>query len=125
MILGVGIDIIEHQRIEKIYRTHSKKFLERYFHQDEIEYSLSKSDPIPHLAARFAVKEAVIKTLNIRYRIGLLYKDIEVAGKNFGKKNLVLKGKIAEIAQQKGVKNTHFSITHSENFSVAVVILED
>jgi holo-[acyl-carrier protein] synthase len=124
MILGIGTDIIEHKRIEKIYKNYGKKFLERYFNEDEIEYSLSKPNPIPYLAARFAVKEAVIKTLNIRHRIGLLYKNIEVSGRTFGKKQLKLKGKIAEIAKEKGVKNYHLTISHSENFSIAIVILE-
>lgn len=124
MIIGIGIDIIEHKRIKRIYNKYGKQFLERYFCEDEIEYSLSKPDPIPYLAARFAVKEAVIKTLNIRHRIGLLYKNIEVSGKTFGKKQLRLRGKIAEIAKEKGVKNYHLTITHSENFSIAFVILE-
>lgn len=124
MIIGVGVDVIEHKRIQKIYSRYGKKFLERYYGNDEIEYSLSKPNPIPHLAARFATKEAVIKSLNIKKRMGLLYKSIEIKGKHFGKKELIVKGEIERIAKEKGVNRYHLSISHSENFSVAVVILE-
>ncbi len=124
MIVGVGTDIVEHKRIEKIYNNFGKKFYERYFSLDEIEYSLSKIDPVPYLAARFAVKEALIKSLSIKHRIGLYYKNIEVRGKNFGKKQVHVSGKIAEMIQEKQVQKIHFSISHSENYSIALVILE-
>lgn len=124
MIVGVGTDIVEHKRIEKILNKYGKKFYERYFSTDEIEYSLSKDDPVPYFAARFAVKEALIKSLNIRHRIGLFYKNIEVQGKSFGKKQVHVTGKIAEMMQEKKVSKIHFSISHSENFSIALVILE-
>ncbi len=124
MIVGVGTDIVEHKKIQKIYNTYGKKFYERYFSEDEIEYSLSKVDPIPYFAARFAVKEALIKALNLKQRIGLFYKNIEVKGKSFGKKQVHVSGKIAEFIQEKQVSKIHFSISHSENFSIALVILE-
>lgn len=124
MILGIGTDVVEHKKIEKIYEKYKEKFLYRYFGPDEIQYSLSKHNPIPHLSARFAAKEALIKSLNLKKRMGLLYKNIEVSGKHFGKKELVLTGIIKTIAEEKGIKKCHLSISHSENFSIAVVILE-
>ncbi|MCS7205103.1 MAG: holo-ACP synthase [Leptospiraceae bacterium] len=124
MIIGIGVDIVEHHQIRRIYEKYKDKFLERYFNTGEIEYSLSKRDPIPHISARFAVKEATIKALNIKDRIGLYYKEIEIAGKNFGKKELKLKGKILEIANEKNIKKYHFSLTHSDQYSIGIVIFE-
>ncbi|MFN3603484.1 MAG: holo-ACP synthase [Leptonema sp. (in: bacteria)] len=124
MIVGIGIDIIEHKKIQNIYSKYGEKFLRRYFGLDEIEYSLSKPDPIPYLSARFAAKEAVIKSLNLKKRIGLFYKDIEIKGKHFGKKELLLKGEIKRIFEEKKITKHHLSISHSENYSIAMVILE-
>ncbi len=124
MILGIGIDAVEHKKIEKIYQQYGEKFLKRYFGNDEIQYSLSKKNPVPHLSARFAAKEALIKSLNLKKRMGLYYKNIEVSGKHFGKKEIILSGIIKKIAEEKNIQKCHLSISHTENFSIAVVILE-
>ena len=124
MILGLGTDIVENKRIARIFKRHGRHFLERIFTEEEIEYCLSHQDPVPYLAARFAVKEAAVKALNIRERIGLLYRDIEVAGRVYGKKKLRLNGRAGDIAENLGVKHHHLSLTHSEDLSVAVVIFE-
>ncbi len=125
MILGLGIDIVEHSRFGKIYQKYGINFLKRYFSEEEIQYCMAKKDPIPHLAARFAIKEAIIKTLGLKHRIGLFYKNIEILGKNFGKKELNLTGKISVLAKERGAKKFHMSISHSKNFSIGIVILED
>ena len=125
MILGLGTDIIENERIAGIYRRRGRRFLERLFTEEEINYALSRENPVPHLAARFAVKEAAIKALNLREMVGLKMKDVEVAGRVFGKKNLVLHGRAREIADKMGAKRFHISLTHTSSISMAVVIMED
>ncbi|MBW7857147.1 MAG: holo-ACP synthase [Leptonema sp. (in: Bacteria)] len=124
MILGLGTDIVENDRIELIYKKYGRHFLNRIYTQEEIDYCLKHENPTPYLAARFAVKEAAVKALNIQERIGLLYRDIEVAGSVFGKKKLRLNGKAEIIAENLGVKYHHLSLTHTEQISMAVVIFE-
>lgn len=124
MILGVGTDIVENRRVARLFQKHGRRFLERIYSNEEIDYCLSHVDPVPYLAARFAVKEAAVKALNIRERIGLLYSDIEVAGKVYGKKKLVLKGRAGGIADRMGVSHHHLSLTHTAELSMAVVIFE-
>jgi len=124
MIVGLGTDLVENDRIAEMYAEYGQRFLSRIFTDEEIEYAVSHADPVPYLAARFAVKEALIKALNLRETVGLKMKDVEVAGKIFGKKSLRLHGKVRELAEAMGANNYHISLSHSRNSSMAVVILE-
>ncbi len=124
MILGMGTDIVENDRIRAVFEKHGERFLHRIFSDEEIQYSLSHEDPVPYLSARFAVKEALVKALSLPGGSGLNWKDVEVSGKIFGKKQLVLHGRAKEIADEKGANRFHISLSHSRNMSLAVVILE-
>ncbi len=125
MILGLGTDIIENERIERIYRSFKNRFLNRIFTEQEIEYSISHSDPIPYLAGRFAVKEAAIKALNLQGSAGFAWKDIEVCGQIFGKKRLAFHNGAQRVADRLCVEKSHISLSHSNSLSIAVVILEN
>ncbi|MCR9144934.1 MAG: holo-ACP synthase [bacterium] len=124
MILGMGTDIVENDRIREVYEKHGRRFLNRIFTEEEIQYSLSHEDPVPYLSARFAVKEALVKALSLPGGAGLSWRDVEVSGKIFGKKELVLHNKARAIAAEKGANRYHISLSHSRNMSLAVVILE-
>ena len=125
MILGLGTDIVENERIKRAFDRHGVRLLRRIYTEDEVQYSLSHEDPVPYLSARFAVKEAAVKALGLRETVGLRFRDVEVAGKVFGKKELVLHGRAREIADQRGARRFHISLTHTATVSMAVVILED
>jgi len=126
MIIGLGTDIVENDRIADLYKNHTERFLNRIYTDDEIVYAEEHVDPVPYLAARFAAKEALIKCLNITGKSvhGISLKDIEVAGKSFGKKKIRLSGKTKEFADKMGAVHLHLSISHTDSFSMAVVILE-
>jgi holo-[acyl-carrier protein] synthase len=124
MILGLGNDIIENQRIRTMYQKFGDRFLERIFSQEEIHYCMSHRDPVPHLAVRFAVKEAAIKALNLRGVTGLLMRDAVIDGHYFGKKTLRLQGRLLDHAARLGVSHLHLSMSHSAIHSLATVILE-
>lgn len=123
MRISVGNDLVENARILHVYKEFGEKFLNKVFHQKEIEYCLSKKNPIPFLAARFAAKEAFIKALALPNRVHLNWKEIFIAGNYFGKKELEIIGKAREIFHTKGFENISTSITHTENFACAVVVL--
>jgi len=125
MILGIGTDLVENERIEKAYRQFGIRFLKRIFTEEEITYSTGYPDPIPHLSARFAAKEALIKSLNIQESIGIRFSDIEISGRNYGKKRITLYNKIESMAQERGVNRLHLTMSHAKGMSMAVVVLED
>lgn len=124
MILGIGTDIIENERIASVYERYGDRFLQRIFTAAESEYALQHANPVPYLAARFAVKEAAIKALNLREPSGLRMIDFEVAGKIFGKKELVFHRDARRMLAERGVNRVHLSLSHTNTVSMAVVILE-
>ncbi|MCB1172874.1 MAG: holo-ACP synthase [Leptospiraceae bacterium] len=124
MICGLGTDIVENQRIAAVYQKHGERFLRRIFTAEEIEYALSHINPVPYLAARFAVKEAAVKAMNVKTGMAIGWKDIEVSGKIFGKKDLIFHGAALKRVQELGVARQHLSLSHNDDFSMAVVILE-
>ena len=119
MKIYTGIDIVENSRIEKAYSRFKEKFLQKIYTEREIKYCFEKSNFIPCLSARFAAKEAVIKAYYQLFRKNLKYKDIEIIGK---------KGEPAEILLHNDTYHTKnlnisISISHENNYSVAVVII--
>ena len=123
MILSVGNDIVENGRIKDTFDKFGERFLEKVFSKDEMEYCLSKKNPIPHLSARFACKEAFIKAIELENGKTLEMKEIELSGNFFGKKNLALHGKARELFLQKGYNEISVSISHTDEYATAVVIL--
>ena len=124
MVVGLGTDICENARIERLYNKHKTRFLDRVYHATEVEYCFSKKNPFPYLGSRFALKEAVIKALNITVRNpGLAYYDIYIKGHG-GKKQICLDGEVKKIYIDQNITNIFFSISHIKDFSVATVVLE-
>ncbi|HRP69253.1 MAG TPA: holo-ACP synthase [Turneriella sp.] len=123
MIVGVGIDICENDRIAEMLEKYKNRFLERVFTKDEITYCLNKKEPTPHLAARFAVKEAFIKALGMPRDLRISYRDVGLKGSE-GKKDIHVTGLLAEMLASKSVTNILFSISHARDYSNACVILE-
>ena len=120
MIYGVGTDICENRRIGSLLEKYNNKFLDRVYTPEEIDYCMAKKNPVPHLAARFAMKEAFIKALNLESGN---YNEIGLAG-NRGKKEPVVSERIRKILHQHAIENIQCSISHAVEYSTAVVILE-
>lgn len=123
MIVGVGTDLIENERIEKLYERFKERLLKRLFIDEEINYCLLQKNFIPHLSARFALKEAFIKALGLPRDLRLSYKEVGLVGTK-GKKNIVVNGVLKSKLDKAGVKKINFSIAHEKRFSTAIVILE-
>ena len=121
MIIGIGTDIIEINRIEKvIMRTSS--FLEKSFTYNEIEYFKLKGFKGNVIAGNFAAKEAISKALGTGFR-GFGLKDIEVLRDKLGKPVVNLSCKIYELLEIKEF-NIHVSISHSKENAIAYAVLE-
>ncbi|MDH4262511.1 MAG: holo-ACP synthase [Spirochaetia bacterium] len=121
MIHGIGVDICDSMRIKNLLDKYQDKFLNRIFIDTEVEYCLTKSNPAPYLAARFAFKEAFFKALNPPMEIS--FQDIGLTGKE-GKKNVYTSQSLIKILDKMEVKNIQFSISHEKHYSIAMVLLE-
>jgi len=123
MVVGIGIDICENDRISEMLSKYKERFLKRVFTEDEVNYCLRKKDPTPHLAARFAVKEAFIKALGMPRDLKISYRDVGLKGSE-GKKDIHVTGLLAEMLKTKSVTSILFSISHARDYSNACVVLE-
>ena len=124
MIVGLGLDIAEVDRIEAAIGRHGAPFLDRLFTPAEISYCRQHKNQFERYAARFAAKEAAMKALGTGWKRGVRWRDIEVAREPSGKPTLHLAGASRQIADQLGVKNISLTITHSGNLALAHVIFE-
>ncbi len=116
MSSGVGIDLLEIDRMERALRRYPR-LAERIFTPAERDYAAARARPARHLAARFAAKEAVVKALGLSGGFGL--GQIEVrAGEP---PTVELSGRAAEVA---GGRSIDISLTHSRDFAAAVAIVE-
>ena len=97
------------------------RFLRRVYTDREIAYCNRRRDPVPHLAGRFAVKEAAMKALGTGHARGVLWKDVEVIREG-GPPQLRLHGAAARRAEAMRVRSTLVTITHSETIAMAQVM---
>jgi len=124
VIVGLGLDIAEVDRIEAAIRRHGAPFLERLFTPAEVSYCERHKNSYERYAARFAAKEAAMKALGTGWSQGVRWRDIEVTREVTGKPTLRLAGAALQISERMGVKNISVSITHSGNLALAQVIFE-
>ncbi len=125
LIVGLGIDIAEVDRMEAAIRRRGEPFLKRLFTPDEIAYCERHRNRAERYAGRFAAKEAAMKALGTGWRRGVRWIDIEVKRQPSGKPTLEIRGRAGEFAARLGVKNITLSITHSGNTAFAQVIFEN
>ena len=123
MILGIGVDLVQVERMEKAL-ARGERIQRRLFTPGEIAYCDRHTRPALHYAARFAAKEAGMKAIGTGWSNGVGWKDFEVKLDPRGRPNLMLSGKAAEIAKSMGATHTVVSLAHDGGFSIAVVALE-
>ena len=123
MILGIGIDIIEVKRVEKMLEKRGESFLKRVFLPEEIEYCRNKSYPAQHYAARLAVKEAVMKAFGEGWTEKIGWKDILVTRTQKGQPGVELLDKGKKLRKEREVGEILISLSHADNYSVAQAII--
>jgi holo-[acyl-carrier protein] synthase len=123
-VLGIGVDLVECARIQRSLDRFGDRFLHRVFTDGEIEYSMSMKFPARHLAARFAAKEAVSKAFGTGIGKAMGWRNIDVRKKPSGQPFLVFSGPAQELAAKRGVTSAPVTLSHTENYAVACVVLE-
>jgi holo-[acyl-carrier protein] synthase len=125
MVVGVGTDLMEIERIDQSIRRFGERFLARVFTPAEIAFCQRKKAPAESFAARFAAKEAAAKALGTGIAHGVSWLEIEVVRAPGSAPTLVLTGRAAQHARTLGVRRASLSLTHSRSTALAVVLLED
>ena len=123
-VLGVGVDLVECGRIQRSIDRFGDRFLHRVFTDGEIEYSMSMKFPARHLAARFAAKEAVSKAFGTGIGKAMGWRNIDIRKKESGEPFLVFSGPAETFAAERGVTSALITLSHTENYAVACVVLE-
>ncbi len=124
MIIGLGTDLAEIERVRQSIERFGERFLKRVYSPEEIAYCTRKRNAAESFAARFAAKEAGAKALGTGISRGVSWQDFEVRRAPGERPHLELSGRAAEMAAALGVVRVSLSLTHAREWAMAVVILE-
>ncbi|HJT82516.1 MAG TPA: holo-ACP synthase [Chthoniobacterales bacterium] len=123
-VIGIGVDLVECERIQHSLDRFGDRFLRRVFTDGEIEYSTAMKFPARHLAARFAAKEAVSKAFGTGIGKTMGWRDIDVRKKESGEPYLVLSGGAEDLAKERGVAKASITLSHTDHHAMAMIVLE-
>jgi holo-[acyl-carrier protein] synthase len=118
-LISIGTDIIECVRIAQMIEKHGEVFLQRVFTQREIQYCSSRRAATQHYAGRWAAKEAVLKVLGTGWAKGIQWTDVEISNEVSGAPTIALKGKAADVARDRGIREIMISISHCRAYATA------
>lgn len=124
MVVGVGLDLVEIARVDRMIASLGDRMFARLFSAGEAGYIQSKPLPGQHAAVRLAAKEAAFKALagnELARRIS--WRDVEVVSDDRGIPSILLHGVAEERARELGVSRIHVSLSHTQGMAGAVVIL--
>ncbi len=125
MIYGVGTDLVDVARVEKILERWKAQFIKRVYSEGEITYCNAMGFPAQHFAVRFAAKEAFLKGIGLGMSGGISFRDVEVIKGDEGNPRLGFHGKAVELMNKAGIKRSHLSLSHTGNHAIAFVVLEN
>jgi holo-[acyl-carrier protein] synthase len=125
MILGVGVDAVDIERIERMHATYGDRMLAKLLTDSELAFLSKKAFPAQHIAVRLAAKEAAYKALSGNDDARAIgWREIEVLSRSDGAPELRLHGRAASRFAELQGTSLHVSLTHSQATAVAVVIVE-
>lgn len=123
MIIGIGLDLVELDRIEAVHRKYGERFSGRILTSREL--SAISGNPVAYLASRFAAKEAGVKALGTGFALGITLNHLEIINNSMGRPELFFSGPALARAVDLDVQRIHLSLSHGRNTAAAVVILEN
>ena len=124
MIYGIGVDLVNIERIEMVIDRWDKRFTDRVFTPQEIAFCSKRTFPPQSYALRFAAKEAFSKAIGLGMKKGLRWKDIEVFHSSAGRPCLRLHGRASELCRERKIVCSHLSLSDEEDYGIAMVVLE-
>jgi holo-[acyl-carrier protein] synthase len=124
MIAGIGADIVEVPRVERMLARYGERFARRVLSRAEWDGFVRSASRHLYLAGRFAAKEAFGKALGTGLRDPVLMSSISVTSDELGKPSLVLGAELLRWVQARGICAHHVTLTHERSLACAVVVLE-
>ena len=124
MIVGIGIDMVEVDRIRHMLDRYGDAFVTKVFTSAEIDFCSGKADPAQHYAVRFAAKEAALKALGTGVRRGMGLRDVTVEREPLEAPRIVLHRGAKDKAAELGITRWHVSLTHTAHNAAAYVVAE-
>lgn len=125
MIKGIGIDVVDISRIERLAQKYTNHFLKKVFTLSEIEYCEKMARPAIHYAGRWAAKEAFYKAIPLSCQKSSTWKSIEIEVIERGKPTISICSKgLQKLLKKEGVTICHVSISHEKKYCMACVISE-
>ncbi len=122
-VRGTGVDLVECARVARVLERQGQRFLERVFTAQERDYCLAMKNPVPHLAARFAAKEAVSKCFTTGIGEHLGWRSIEVVKGERGQPLIRLDGRGQDLLRRLGADAVLVSLAHTANYGLAFAVI--
>ncbi len=122
MIVGLGTDIVEIERIREMIDRHGDSFVQRIFTPAEVAYCQQRKHSAEPFAGRWAAKEAVMKVLGTGFVQGTHFQEVEVLNEESGKPLIVLHGSTGELAKRLGIGTVLITISHCREYATATAI---
>jgi len=123
-IIGIGIDLVDIPRVERLLARHGARAMEKLLTDSEIAYVRGMARPTPHLAARIAAKEAAFKALQaLPGAASVSWHDLEVTRDPGGRPRMSLLGRAAGLARRHGPLEVHLSLSHAQSTAGAIAVI--
>jgi holo-[acyl-carrier protein] synthase len=120
VVIGIGSDLVDVERMRRVL-ARTPRLVDRLFSADERAYAERRRDPTERLAARFAAKEAVMKAMGVGlWQFPL--RDIEVVRAESGQPSVLLHGKAAAVADERGVTEWRLTLSHTDRVAQAIAV---
>jgi holo-[acyl-carrier protein] synthase len=124
MIIGIGMDLVEVERVGRLLSRHPLRAQARLFTSGEVDHCMTSRNSAESFAARFAAKEAVFKALGTGWASGAAWREVEIVSDEVGAPHLRLHGETDRMASARGVRRLHVTLTHTRELAGAYVVLE-
>jgi len=123
MIFGIGTDVVQIARIQRLHEKFGEHFAERLLMPAEADAYRAQNRPYRFLAMRFAAKEAIVKAMGTGFRHGLWIRDVGVASNELGRPGIIWSERGQKMREQLGIGEGHITLSDEAGLVVAVAVL--
>ena len=123
MIFGIGIDVLQVDRVEHVYQKYGERFVGHLLLPEERQQLQRTSRTVRFLAMRFAAKEAIVKGMGTGFAHGIWIRDVGVVQNSWGKPEVVYSARGAKVRDALGIGEGHVTLTDEAGLVVAVAVL--
>jgi holo-[acyl-carrier protein] synthase len=123
MIFGVGTDLLEVARVERVWNRFGERFATRVLLDEELELFAESSNRVRFLAMRFAAKEAIVKAMGTGFANGMWVRDVGTVPNELGQPQVIYSARGAAMCAKLGIGNGYLSLTDEAGLILAFAVL--